>query len=114
MDNAFYSTKKVYVVDGDWGILRVESQSRMSSRTMECRDIGGGIYMPVSLVEQPAKISFNTLYEKARQAVDSLEEKPGRMVRNVMKKAARLNESGRQITPYVTHEFRITYSNVKL
>lgn len=113
-DNAFYSTKKVYVVDGDWGILRVESQSRMSSRTMECRDIGGGIYMPVSLVEQPAKISFNTLYEKARQAVDSLEEKPGRMVRNVMKKAARLNESGRQITPYVTHEFRITYSNVKL
>lgn len=112
-DNGFYSTKKIYVVEGDWGILRVESKAEMFSRTMECRDIGGGIYMPVTLVEQPAKISFNALYEKAKQAVDSLEEKPGRMVRNVMKKAARLNESGRQITPYVTHEFKIVYSDVK-
>ena len=43
------TVKRLHVVEDDWGILKVEKKSdRYIQSSTECRDLGGGIYMPIS------------------------------------------------------------------
>lgn len=109
----YLTDKTIYVVDGDWGILRVDEKSQMSTRRLECRDIGDGIYMPITLVDRPSLMSFDKMVDKAKVAVDSLEEKPSRIVRKGMERAEELLQGERKFTPYASHNFSIVYSTVK-
>jgi len=109
----YLTDKTIYVVDGDWGILRVDEKSQMSTRRLECRDIGNGIYMPITLVDRPSLMSFDKMVDKAKVAVDSLEEKPSRIVRKGMERAEELLQGERKFTPYASHNFSIVYSTVK-
>ncbi len=42
------TTNRVYVVEDDWGILKAERNNSFIRSSIECRDLGGGIYMPIS------------------------------------------------------------------
>ena len=39
---------RIHVVEDAWGILKVERKSHVMNSLRECRDLGGGIYMPIS------------------------------------------------------------------
>ena len=42
------TTMKLHVVEDVWGVLKYEQQNDLSHYLNECRDMGGGIYMPIS------------------------------------------------------------------
>jgi len=39
---------RLHIVEDMWGVLKIERSSNSSHRLSECRDLGGGIYMPIS------------------------------------------------------------------
>ena len=42
------TTTKLHVVEDDWGILKMETDGERIHGLLECRDLGSGIYMPIS------------------------------------------------------------------
>ncbi len=52
----------LYVVEDEWGILRSEFKGKMSNIRVESRNVGGGIYLPVSYLDVTDLSSL--IYEK--------------------------------------------------
>ena len=42
------TVNRLHVVEDEWGILKTEKKSEFIQESTECRDLGGGIYMPIS------------------------------------------------------------------
>ena len=42
------TVSRLHVVEDDWGILKTEKKGEYIQESTECRDLGGGIYMPIS------------------------------------------------------------------
>ena len=42
------TVSRLHVVEDDWGILKAEKKGEHIQESTECRDLGGGIYMPIS------------------------------------------------------------------
>ena len=42
------TVSRLHVVEDDWGILKTEKKGEHIQEGTECRDLGGGIYMPIS------------------------------------------------------------------
>ncbi len=42
------TVSRLHVVEDDWGILKIEKKDEYIQESTECRDLGGGIYMPIS------------------------------------------------------------------
>ena len=42
------TVSRLHVVEDDWGILKAEKKGDYIQKSTECRDLGGGIYMPIS------------------------------------------------------------------
>ena len=42
------TVNRLHVVEDDWGILKAEKKGDYVQESTECRDLGGGIYMPIS------------------------------------------------------------------
>ena len=42
------TVSRLHVVEEEWGILKAEKQGDFIHQSTECRDLGGGIYMPIS------------------------------------------------------------------
>ena len=42
------TVSRLHVVEDEWGILKTEKKGEYIQESTECRDLGGGIYMPIS------------------------------------------------------------------
>ena len=65
-------TYTVYVVEDLWTVLRIESSDESEYTRLECRDVGGGIYMPISFI---VSFTLPDLLEgspEAKQMTDSI------------------------------------------
>ena len=45
-------TTTLHVVDGEWGILKIEEQDKNTYSVRECREVADGLYLPVSRKSQ--------------------------------------------------------------
>ncbi len=64
-DKIYGDTTYLYVVEEDWGILRQEHRSADGITRMECRNIGNGIWLPISYIDDPAIIDLNSTIKDA-------------------------------------------------
>lgn len=112
----FSYNQVLYIIEDNWGILRMESNTPNEYERTECRDIGGGIYLPVSQISDPKMINFNLSEEiqtfKAQQA-----EKGEKLSKTEQKMIDRLEQfiaNGRNLRPCMTSGYNIKYSQVEI
>jgi len=128
-DTVYY---KLYVIEDLWTILRYEENSTMGLERYECRDIGGGIYMPVSYVTKPIPMDFNTELDRITQLVDSIKTVAGvddlrdvkvkglkqrlgmKMFISMMERAEKIRNTGRIFRPVFDCPYTISYSEVNV
>lgn len=116
------TTHRVHVVEDDWGILKAESRSNELLRTsVECRDMGSGIYMPISSsnrLELP-KFPADSIPVFIAQAEKTLKEDKdmGKTERKVTEKIIEELKAhqGRDINieVYFTYDIKYRYFKVK-
>lgn len=112
----FSYNQVLYIIEDNWGILRMESNTPNEYERTECRDIGGGIYLPVSQISDPKMINFNLAEQiqtfKAEQA-----EKGEKLSKTEQKMIDRLEQfiaNGRNLRPCMTSGYNIKYSQVEI
>ncbi len=103
-------TLLLYVVEDDWGILRKEFRSRHGLKRTECRDIGNGIWMPISYIDDPEIIDLNQVIKDAyEESLKEPEEKSSRMEQNIKNRLIDVANGKRQFHPCATMSFSIGY-----
>lgn len=106
----------LYVIDGEWGILRKESDWGSIHTRTECRDLGGGIYMPISYLEeqkQNAEQINRLMHEMIAESEKPEKQKElSKMERKILERVKQLLASGRKIDPCMPTSFSVRYSNV--
>lgn len=107
-------TSTVYVVEDNWGILRSELHFMDGSlfRT-ECRDIGGGIFMPVIEVSDPHVVTIDAgMIQEEKEKMEASGEKMGRMERKMFERMERILATRGSLQPCMTFGYNIQYRNV--
>lgn len=108
--------RTIYVVDGEWGILRKELEFGSIYVRTECRDLGGGIYMPISYLEeqkQNAEQINRLMHEMIAESEKPEKQKElSKMERKMLERVKQLLASGRKIDPCMPASFSVRYSNV--
>ncbi|MBQ0056649.1 MAG: carboxypeptidase-like regulatory domain-containing protein [Bacteroidales bacterium] len=106
---SFTFTERLYVVEDDWGILRHELKSNSNFMRIECRDMGNGVYLPISKVNEPKPMDFKTMIEQIKKedadAADDF-DKDSKMAKRIN---AIINGS-REFRPFMMTGFNIRYS----
>lgn len=106
-------TQQIYVVEGTWGIQRRLIKSGNGDRRLECRDIGNGIYMPISLMMEPSKLDLSTEMAKMEESLREDDELPG-MAKRYLDRMHKYLESKRSIRPDMTLCYTVKYENVRI
>ena len=121
---------KVYIVEDLWTVLRVELNTEDQMERLECRDMGGGIYLPISYVADFKMPDFIQMDDSMKSLGDSLRllsdaqfdemmnEMPmdsiPRMARGYMRKMMKALHEGRSFMPSLALRFNIRYKGVKV
>ena len=98
----------LHIVDGTWGIRRAEYTTRIFRSYRECKDIGGGVYMPWRKVDNPVQFDLNKAIEKGHQLLES-REKVKRMERKTLQRAEKVSKGTRTYSPMVKMGYEIHY-----
>ncbi len=105
----------LHVVEEEWGILRAEVGREKEVVCFECRDIGKGIYMPVSLTMKP---SMSLIRNRELPAVIKYINDNRHVPKGIkMRSEAVLSEcyrNGEDFNPYITLGFNINYANIRI
>lgn len=109
----------LYIVEDDWGILRMEEKSDTEYQRTECRNIGSGIYLPVSHITDPSFKSLNLdkmleEYQKDKEARVAKGEKIDSDESKFIKRMKKYAESHTNPRPCITTGYSIIYGNVKV
>lgn len=110
------SVSSIYVVEEEWGVLRKTYNSDYGHLVFEARDIGQGIYLPISYINDPKPFDFNAFIQDAieKNPEDFQPEKMSRMERNVAERIEKILKGERRFKPCLTESTHIKYSNVVL
>ncbi len=109
----YTTTTTLHIVEDVWGILKIEKRGNSEHSLSECRDLGGGIYMPISssnhikhpimkAEEIPAKIEE---YEK--RSKDDLSKTERKMVEGFIEQLK--HHQGRDVCFEVHFNYDIKY-----
>lgn len=113
-----YGTTTLYVVEGSWGILRKVFDGTSGLMVAECRDLGEGIYMPISFVDDPKTIDLNEMLLSEMQKIREKEaDTQGKASKKEQKFFERLEEFAngeRHFHPCLTESSTISYGNVQI
>lgn len=112
----FSYNQVLYIIEDNWGILRMESNTPNEYERTECRDIGGGIYLPVSQISDPKMLNFN-LAEQIQTFKAEQTEKGEKLSKTEQKMIDRLEQfiaNGRNLRPCMTSGYNIKYSQVEI
>lgn len=100
-------TATIHIVEDVWGILRVEVGRGSEVVRCEARDIGGEIYMPVTLVVKPSLSLIKE--ENLPKVVDDL-EKSKDISKGTARRARKLIEENKgNLNPSVTIGYNVKY-----
>ncbi len=104
-------TVNVHIVEEDWGILKLQYINREGEVMRgECRDIGNGVYMPISFILKPSVTmvrneDIHMLIEEADKR-DDLNKSSKARIHEILE--ARI-ESGQDFNPYISCGFNVRY-----
>lgn len=107
----------LYVVEDEWGILRMDHKNGIVHIRIECRNVGGGIYLPVSQLFDP---SFDALrleqemenYKKKQAERVEKGEKVSSIERNMLERAEKFAQKRAKLRPCISTGISISYSKV--
>lgn len=105
---------RLYVIEDIWAILRIESNSDAGKSIIECRNIGGNIYLPISKITEPSAIDINDGLKEAIQDFKESQDKKPRAERQIMERIESVLKSGRRLRPYMATGYVIKYSGVEV
>ena len=103
------ATATIHVIEDNWSILKVQIGRQEEAVQCEARDIGGGIFMPVSFVMKPAltRVKVADIPMVIDRANAEIKDK------NVRKRAVKLLQEyqarGEDFNPYVAARFNVRY-----
>lgn len=106
-----------YVIEDLWSVLRVEARSKEGSFSRyECRDIGGGIYLPVSYVTNPVPVDLDKMLEETKKEIekDKAKGEKTKAGDKMLKRYEEITKNRKGCKLNVVTPYNITYSNVKL
>lgn len=105
----------LHVVEEDWGILRAEVGREKEVVRFECRDIGNGIFMPVSLTMKP---TMSLIRNRELPAVIKYINENEFVPKGIKKRSEAVlterYENGEDFNPYITLGFNINYANIRM
>lgn len=101
-------TAFIYVVEDDWGILREEYHPSDEVLRLECRDIGNGIWMPISFVGELKSVDLNQAIREAFEK-DSLENL-SRKEQKTMNRLMNVANGKRQFNPAASVCYSVKYT----
>lgn len=101
-------TTYLYVVEEDWGILRQEHRSADGITRMECRNIGNGIWLPISYIDDPAIIDLNSAIKEAFNDPSNYDDM-SRTERKYLDRFRDIANGKRQFHPCFTMCYNIKY-----
>lgn len=103
------ATATIHVIEDNWSILKVQVGRQEEAVQCEARDIGGGIFLPVSFVMKPAltRIKVKDIPMFIERANAEIKDK------NVRKRAIKLLQEyqarGEDFNPYIAARFNVRY-----
>ncbi len=109
-------TTSIHVVEDAWGILKIETKGTALNSLRECRDLGGGIYMPISasnsLESKTVKSEeIPTLIKKAEETDKSKWSKDQKRAYSIISDELRKrHQQGRDIHMNVYMSYSIRYN----
>ncbi len=112
---------RVHVVEEDWGILKTESNNSYFHTSIECRDLGSGVYMPIS---SSNRLKFPTMsadsipgmIEAAEKALDEdkdLSKTQRKVAENLIKELKDHQGRDIDIELYFTYDIKYRYFKLK-
>lgn len=104
-----------YIIEDLWSVLRYEKrQSAINFSRTECRDIGGGIYMPVSYVTNPMPIDIESIMNDIRndQNEKKADGKDKKMVKNMLERFDKAITDRKDTRINLISPYNISYTNV--
>ena len=99
----------IHVLEDNWSILKIQVGRQEEAVQCEARDIGGGIFLPVSFVMKPAltRIKVKDIPMFIERANAEIKDK------NVRKRAIKLLQEyqgrGEDFNPYIAARFNVRY-----
>jgi len=109
------TVKTIYIIEDLWSVLRFESKkSAKNFSRIECRDIGGGIYMPVSYVTNPMPLDLEKIINDFKNDPD-LKKKNGedvKMLKNMYERFDKAVANRQDHNLHIISPYNIVYSNV--
>lgn len=103
-DSTGVSTRTLYVVEGDWALLRAEYKSRHQFFRLELREVGDGIYLPISLVNDPKPFDADQIAQRI-----IADPNASKFSRKVAQRIEQIVKSGRHPHPCTSISFTIAY-----
>lgn len=106
-----------YIIEDLWSVLRFESRgSNGSISRYECRDIGGGIYLPVSFVTNPMPIDVDKFFANMKREYEAGKAKgeSGKMEKNMIERYEKATRDRGAININFITPYSITYSGVSV
>lgn len=103
----------IHILEDNWGILKVQVGRGEEAVQCEARDIGGGLFLPVSFVMRPAltRIKAADIPAFIERAEVEIKDK------GIRKRAVKLLEGyrdrGEDFNPYVAARFNVRYAGVE-
>lgn len=108
-------TRTYYIIEDLWSVLRYERRESATnfSRT-ECRDIGGGIYLPVSYVTNPMPIDMEKMINEMRDDPELKKENGNepKMLKNMFERFDNAIANRKEHSLNLISPFTISYTNV--
>jgi len=101
----------VHIVEDDWGILKVQMYTAEGEvLRCEARDVGNGVYMPISFVLKPSVTMIRA--EQIPALIETIRNN-GSLKKNLKEKSIKVLEAhiGRDFNPYISFSFNIRYDH---
>lgn len=102
-------SETLYVIEDIWAIKRYEQQSMLGKHHIECRNMGGGIYLPISLVTNPVPFDLRARWEQVKQ--EEMDENGKLPDSKLFKRADAVFSGSRDYLPYAAFPYTVRYSN---
>lgn len=109
----------LYVIEDNWCILRSEVVSETTRELTECRNVGNGVYLPVSYLNEPtfASLDLEKMIEKHKAEVAEKKQKGEKVSSSESKflqRVERYASTHSTFKPSIANSYRISYSKVQL
>ena len=106
-----------YIIEDLWSVLRFESRSSNGSISRyECRDIGGGIYLPVLYVTNPMPLNLDDVFEQARRNYEEAQAKgeKDKVEKGILERYDKVMVGRSSVNINIVTPYTIRYSGVSV